>query len=470
MWLDLGNARARAGQVLDAIECYGNALRLDPDSGHTWNNFGNLFMSLKDVDSAVSCYRNAVRLLPSEAQAAYSLGRALILIGHHREARAHLARACNLDPGHSDAWLNLGTAHQHLGDPAEALRCLDRAIILSIDPAEAQTNRAMILIDQGNFAEGWQAYEQRWKLPAFVNARQRFAHKPQWKGEPIDGRRILLYGEQGLGDMIQFSRFIPEVSAHGAEVFLEVPRTLTGLLSGLLAPGHILSRGEPLPDFDLHCPLMSLPLALDLEMSAIPNRPWLRSTEALRQLARRAIDAAPPPVPPLLRAGLCWRGNPSHLWDRIRSLTPLQLAPLAQVAGVQWYLLQQDATPEEIALLRATIALTILPKDQLDGLLPTAALIGELDLVVSVDTATAHLTGALGKPLWLMLPASYDWRWHSQLPDSPWYPSARLYRQMEPGDWSGVVERIAGQLAQLVAAEMRAESNSNPVHPINDDG
>jgi tetratricopeptide (TPR) repeat protein len=470
MWLDLGNARSRAGQVLDAIECYGNALRLNPDSGHTWNNFGNLFMHLRDVDSAVSCYRNAVRLLPSEAQCAYGLGRALNLIGCHREARAHLARSSGLDPSHADVWINLGSAHQHLGHPRQALHCFDRALAQSIDRAEAETNRAMILLDQGNFAEGWLAYEHRWELPAFANVRERFVHRPQWKGEPLEGRRIMLYGEQGLGDMIQFSRFIPNVVARGADVFLEVPEPLRDLLRGLLAPGHILARGESLPDFDLHCPLMSLPLALDLELNAIPNRPWLRATDALRQQARQAIPAASLPIRTPLRAGLSWRGNPTHLWDRIRSLTPHHLAPLAQVSGVEWSLLQHDATPEETAALSRTMALAMIDETQLDGFLPTAALIEELDLVISVDTETAHLTGALGKPLWLMLPASYDWRWHSHLSESPWYPSARLFRQTEPGDWSGVVERVAAHLAQLVAAGPPAESNSLPAHPINDDG
>ena len=451
LWLDMGNACARAGNLLEAIACYGNGLRLDPDSGPTWNNFGNLFLRLDDIDSAISCYRHASRLLPSDALSAYGLGRALNLVGNHREARDHLALACALDSAHADAWINLGNAHQHLGDPVEALRCFDRALALSPHPAEAQMNRAMVLLDQENFAEGWPAYEHRWDLPSFASVRQRFLHRPQWQGESLDGRRILLYGEQGFGDMVQFARFIPQIAALGAEVFLEVPQRLTELLSGLPGLHHTLARGDALPDFDFHCPLMSIPLALGLDVASIPSQRYLSIPEPVSKAAHRALRALTHNAPAVLHAGISWRGNPSHPWDRVRSLRLSHFAPLAAVAGVQWHVLQKDATKEEMAAWPGPPALR--HACQLDGFLTTAALIQQLDLVVSVDTVTAHLTGALGKPLWLLLPAFYDWRWHSQRSDSPWYPSARLYRQTEPGNWTGVVERIRDDLAELVSAK-----------------
>lgn len=349
LWLDMGNACARAGDLIEAIACYGKGLRLDPNSGPIWNNFGNLFLRLDDIDSAISCYRNASRLLPFDALSAYGLGRALNLVGNHREAREQLSLACGLDAGHADAWINLGNAHQHLGDPVEALRCFDRARTLSPHPAEAEVNRAVVLLDQENFAEGWPAYEHRWELPAFAPTRQRFLHRPQWQGESLHGRRILLYGEQGFGDMIQFARFIPQLAALGAEVSLEVPGRLTDLLSGLPGLHHTLARGEPIPDFDYHCPLMSLPLALGLDFATIPSQRYLTVPEPLQRAARRALDHAVHRSSAVLHAGISWRGNRSHPWDRIRSLRLSQLAPLAEVSGVQWHVLQKDATDEEMA-------------------------------------------------------------------------------------------------------------------------
>lgn len=357
--------------------------------------------------------------------------------------------------------MNLGNAQQNLGQMEEALRSFDRALVLSTEPAEAHVNRAMILLNNGAFGEGWREYEYRRETPAFGAYKKRRLGKPQWKGEPLEGKRILLYAEQGLGDTIQFARFIPEVLALGAEVFLEVLAPLRELMTQLVDSASILVRGEALPEFDYHCSLLSLPFALKLEFSAIPKQPYLDAPQAVRERVRPGIlQAAPRNV---LRVGLSWKGNASHRWNRLRSLNLAQLEPLASVPGVQWYVLQKDAAPEEIAALSARIGATMLPSDYLEGFVATAAVIEELDLVVSVDTVTAHLAGALGRPLWLLLPAFYDWRWHSHLPDSPWYPSARLFRQQEPGAWTQAVESLA--------AELTAVATGNPIslhrHPRN---
>jgi tetratricopeptide (TPR) repeat protein len=469
IWLDLGNACAAAGELVDAIDCYRAALRLDPHFAPAWHDLGNFLFRLHDLGSAIVCYRNAVQHLPSDPLCAYSLGRALNLVGSHREALVHLARSCESDPSRADAWINLGNAHQHLGHSAEALRCFDLAVPLSDQPAQAQMNRAVVLLDEERFSEGWLAYEDRWKLPSFASARTRFSSRPQWRGESLQGKRIILYGEQGYGDMIQFVRFAGQIVDRGADVFLEVPDRLRELFAGLLTPGHVLARGEALPPFDLHCPLMSLPLALGLEPDAIPNQPYLRVPAEQSQRARRALAAAAGATGSRLRVGFSWRGNPAHPWDRIRSLAPAQFAPLAGLPGVQWVLLQQDARPEELAALSPGFAPVLLPQ-QLDGFLATAALIQELDLVISVDTVTGHLTGALGRPLWLILPAFYDWRWPSGRQDSPWYPSARLFRQSEPGDWTGVVERIAVQLAELVHSPPASGSPPLAQEPVNTSG
>lgn len=458
--LDMGNALAELGEHLRAIDCYGKALRLDPESGHTWNNLGNLFLQLNDVQSAITCYQNAVRLLPAEPIPHYSLGRALNLTGQHQTAIEHLTLACKLSPRHADAWANLGNAHQHVGHFDQALRCFDQALALSDQPAEAHVNRAMILLNSGNFREGWREYEYRWETPAFSAYKKRPFGKPRWRGEPLAGQRILLHAEQGFGDTIQFARFIPQVAAEAAEVYLEVPAPIQTLLAPLLLPGHIIVRGEPLPDFDFHCSLISLPFALDLDFESIPSQPYLSVPPSAREKARRALHAATGELSaherPALHVGLSWRGNASHRWDQVRSLRPAQLAPLAAIPGVQFVLLQKDARPEELASLPPELPLAQLSPENLHGFLNTAAVIQELDLIISIDTVTAHLTGALGKPLWLLLPAFYDWRWHSHLNHSPWYPSARLFRQHEPGIWTQAIHQLAAELTESAAERAKS--------------
>jgi tetratricopeptide (TPR) repeat protein len=446
--LDLGNAYAISGDTVHAISCYSEALRLDPDSEWAWNNLANLFLQLKDIPRAVTCYQNAVRVSPTFAFARYGLGRALNMIGLHQQALEHLLVACNLNPSHADSWLNLGNAHQYLGHFDDALSCFDRALPLSSQPAEVHVNRAIILLNRGNFGDGWREYEFRWKTHGFDVYKKRPLGKPKWRGEPLERKRIFLHAEQGLGDAIQFARFIPEVSARGAEVYLEVDARLKELLAGLLEPGHILARGEPLPTFDYHCSLLSLPFALGVEFGSIPNQPYLSIYQTAREDARRAIEKETDGHS-AVRVGIVWRGNPQNRDDLLRSLQPSQLPALAAVKGIKWFLLQNDATSEELTGLPAGFSISTLPPKHLDGFLATGAVIQELDLVVSIDTVTAHLTGALGKPLWLLLPAFYEWRWHSHLQNSPWYPSARLFRQEVPGNWMHPLERLATELTEI---------------------
>jgi len=455
--LEMGTAHARSGAALRALECFGEALRLDPNCGMAWNNCGNIFLQLNELSSATNFYRNAARLQPSDAGIQYNLGRALDQAGEHEEALGHLLRACELNPMHADAWTNLGNVHHNLGHLDEALECYDWALPLSANPAEVHVNRAVILLNQGDFAEGWSEYEARWATAAFRAYQEIPFGRPQWTGEPLAGKRILLHAEQGFGDAIQFVRFIPEVVARGGTVFLEVQAPIKALMEGLLEPGHVLARGEARPEFDVHCSLISLPFALKLGFEAIPHEPYLRAPLAVREDVRQALDRATGDGRGL-RVGITWRGNPTHRWNVVRSLKPEQLAPLAAVDGVEWFCLQKDATAEELA--RFPLRLAPLDARYLNGFLSTAAVIEELDLVVSIDTVTAHLTGALGKPLWLLLPAFYDWRWHSHLEDSPWYPSARLFRQGRPGVWDGAMEGLAAALRELAGKELVARQAS----------
>lgn len=449
--LDLGNALAAAGETMGAIEVYGKILRTDPDSGHAWNNLGNIFSGLNDAEGALSCFQNAVRLLPHEAASHYSLGRAFSLAGRDKEALEHLLQACALDPGHADAWITLGNVQQHSGHWEAALHCFDQALLLSPDWAEPHVNRAVVLLNQGNFRDGWSEYEYRWQTPPFRVYKERPFASQEWKGENLEGKSILLFAEQGFGDTIQFARLIPEVLSRGADVFLELRPPLVSLLSQLVAPNHVIVAGRLRPNTDFHCSLLSLPTVVGLELATIPNSPYLN-------IPRADIDAASAVLsliakaPGSLRVGLVWRGNPVHRWDFKRSLMLAQLAPLAQVPGIQWYSLQMDATAQELAGWPQSSSIVTVPQEHLDGFDRVAAITEALDLVVSVDTAFAHLAGALGKPVWLLLDRFYEWRWHAHLEHSPWYSSARLFRQDAPGGWAGAIERLAKSLLELSSA------------------
>jgi len=450
--LDLGNAFANAGESLNAVKAYGRVLKLEPNSGHAWINLGNVFFRLRDLAGAIGCYSNGVRLMPTEALPMYSLGRALSLMGKGTEALEHLSHACRLDPRHTDSWIALGKTHQHLGHWDEALSCFDRALEIAPGLAEPHVDRAVVLLNQGNFREGWKEYEHRWETESFRASRRRSFGKPEWKGESIEGKRILLHAEQGFGDVIQFARFIPAVSAMGAEVFLEVRAPLKELLSSLASPGNTIAAGEPLPEFDCHCSFLSLGRVLGVELESIPNEPYLQVPTAMVESAARAFDQAGQDTRPL-RVALVWKGNPSHPWDTLRSLTPAQLGPLAEIPGIQWYSLEKDLAGKEVKDWPQGLTLAELPSEQIDGFQRMAAIIEAVDLLISVDTAQAHLAGALGKPVWLLLPLFYEWRWHSHLENSPWYPSARLFRQRKPGEWGQAIEDVAKELKRMAATK-----------------
>jgi Flp pilus assembly protein TadD len=454
--LDLGNTHAEAGQYLPAIESLRKILQINPEAGQAWNNLGNIFFNLRDIENASACYANAVRIMPNEAIARFNLGRVLTLSGHAFQAHEHLTRACALDPGRTDSWIALGKTEQHLGHWDGALACFDRALAISPGLAEAHVNRAVVLLNQGNFLEGWREYEHRWQTESFHVYQQRSFGKPEWKGEPIAGKRILLHTEQGFGDAIQFARFIPAVTGLGADVYLEVRAPLQDLLSQLVPHGRTIVAGQTLPEFDYHCSFVSLARVLAIDFASLPRQAYLSVPAPLVESVRAALEHEEQDRAPF-RVGLAWRGNPSHAWDALRSLAPAQLAPLGSIPGVEWYSLQNDATVREIEAWPQGFRLNTLSKEQLEGFQRMAAVIAAMDLVVSVDTAQAHLTGAMGRPIWLLLPLFYEWRWHSHLENSPWYPSARLFRQKRPGEWDQTIASLGSELAALMQTRSRSD-------------
>lgn len=443
----LGNVYAEIQDNVHAIECYGASLRLDPACAMAWHNLGNIFLRLQDLPSAAACFQNAVQLNEKDGSFHYSLGRILDMTGKHQEALGHLLEATKLEPQHCDSWTNLGNVCQHLGKYPEALSCYDEALKLTPNSAELHVNRAVVLLNQGNFAEGWKEYEQRWETSTFQVYKRRSFGCPAWNGEALRGKRLFLHAEQGYGDAIQFARFIPEVLARGAEVFLEVGPPLAELLKQMVPAGHVIIRGEQVPPCDYHCSLISLAYWLNIALETLPNAPYLSTSAEEQARAKKLIDSKIKGSPKL-RVGLCWRGNPGHRWDHLRSVPQNLLSAFEALPDVQWFLLQRDVTEKERSAFPPEGNTAVFENDELNGFLAIGALAQELDIIVTIDTALAHLAGALGKPLWLMLPTFYEWRWHTHLKESPWYPSARLFRQDQPGDWQSVITKIAHALKE----------------------
>ena len=294
-----------------------------------------------------------------------------------------------------------------------------------VDPdlAEAHWNLALALLATGDFERGWQEHEWRWRANV-IGPEQSF-RQPLWLGaEDLTGKTILLHNEQGLGDALQFVRYAPQVRQRGARVVLRVQRPLLSLMAGLAGADHVIAEGDALPEFDYHCPLLSLPLAFGTHLQNIPaGIPYLHP--AADRLAKWQSILGERTAP---RIGLAWSGNPAHKNDRNRSIALKQLLPLLSVPGVRFVSLQRDLREDDAAVLGNLPALVSIGA-QLDDFADTAAAISLLDLVITVDTAVAHLAGALGKPVWVLLPFAPDWRWLLKREDSPWYPTARLFRQ-----------------------------------------
>jgi hypothetical protein len=370
------------------------------------------------------------------------------------------ARAIAIDGALAQAYVNRGNVLRQLQRPDEALASCNRALALRPADAEAHLNKALALLAMGDLAAGWREYEWRWRCPdnALFKVKRNFA-QPLWLGEePLAGKAILIHSEQGLGDTLQFCRYVSKVAALGARVFFEVQAPLKRLLAHLEGVTRLLARGDPLPAFDCHCPLLSLPLAFHTSLSSIPAKvPYLRSRSDSSRPDRRMCWQEKLGAKSKPRVGLVWSGgfrpDQPETWSvNNRRNIPLRLFAPLKHPGIEFHSLQKGQPAES--------ELTDLAAEKWDGpalidhttvlqdFADTAALIEELDLVISVDTSTAHLAGAMGKPVWILDRFDSCWRWMLGRSDSPWYPTARLYRQDRQGDWSTVIDRVRADLHQ----------------------
>ncbi|MCK6450969.1 MAG: tetratricopeptide repeat protein [Alphaproteobacteria bacterium] len=440
--LNLGSVLEQLGRIAEAERHYRRAHELDPRDARALTNLGNAVLAGGRPEEAVMLQRRAVALAPDLAVAHANLGVALLPLDRAAEAEPALRRALALSPDLADVHKNLGIALEHQGRFTEALAAFERALALDPESAEAHTAHAMALLRQGDFARGWGEYDWRWRTRA-ARAQSRRFDRPEWSGEDISGRTILLHAEQGLGDTIQFLRYVPMVAAGGTRVVLEVPAPLRRLCARLPGQDRVVAAGEKLPPHDVQCPLLSLPRVFGTRLESIPATPYIQAEpEATRAWKRRLATR------PGFRVGLAWAGNPAFPDDRRRSIAPALLAPLLGVGGIAFHSLQvgADAAPPD---MRAVEPLG----NELRDFADTAACVQALDLLISVDTAVAHLAGALGKPVWIMLPLGSDWRWLVDRTESPWYASARLFRQNRAGDWPAVIDRVARGLAANARGE-----------------
>ncbi len=430
-WSSRGNALRRLGRLDEALRSHERAVALKPASADAHYNLGAGLVAAGRLDEALRSYDRALALKPDHTAALSGRGTALRDLGQLDAALASYEHALQLAPGDADTWSNRGILLQGMLRLEESIASYDRAIALDPEHIGAQWNRANALLLSGDFERGWPAYEWRWRSrPAGAADR--------WFGDqPLKGRHIFLRAEQGLGDTIQFARYAPLLQANGAKVTLAVQPPLRRLLV-TLAPGLEVVAGRE-GGVDLGCPLLSLPLVFGTALGTIPAPPRYLAAEDDRVAAWRARL----PSAAKRRIGLVWSGNPHHRNDRNRSLPLSALEPLFDI-DAHFVSLQKDVPERDVATIERLNLMRV--GDELRDFTDTAALIEALDLVIAVDTSVAHLGGALGKPTWILLPFSPDWRWLTGRDDSPWYPSARLFRQAAPGDWADVVRRVAQAL------------------------
>ncbi|GIX47091.1 MAG: hypothetical protein KatS3mg131_1302 [Candidatus Tectimicrobiota bacterium] len=446
VYVNLAVALRAQGQLAEAAAHLRHAMQLAPDNPMIYNNLGVVCQLQGQLDVASSHYRQAIAIDPTYVKAYNNLGTVLRLQDRLEEATAALQQALALDPEYADAYSNLGLVLQDQGRLDEALWCFEQALQRREDHVEAHWNRALLWLAVGNYAQGWPEYEWRWRRSVSPPPPLR---QPRWDGSPLHGQTIFVYAEQGLGDTLQFVRYLPLVAALGGRILFACQPPLARLLQRLPAIAHlIVANGIPVPEepFDVHAPLLSLPGLLHTTEATIPAAvPYLTPDPELVEKWRPHLAPLPG-----YKVGLVWAGNARHPNDRRRSCTLAQLAPLAQVPGVTLVSLQKGPAAQQVALLSALPLVDY--SHELHDFADTAALVAHLDLVISVDTAVAHLAGAMGKPVWTLLPFSPDWRWQWHRPQTPWYPTMRLFRQPRPGDWPAVVQQVVAALATQVRA------------------
>ncbi|MBI5408134.1 MAG: tetratricopeptide repeat protein [Nitrospirae bacterium] len=435
----LGNVLKRLGKFADAVASHKQAVSLMPSSAEMRSNLASAYLSLDKIDFAIEEYRKAVSMQPDSAELHFNLATALQKGERYEEACSSFETALKLNPGHARANMNFGASLRALGKPGEAIVYLRRATGIEPDYADAHWNLALALLMSGDYHSGWKEYEWRLKIPDIPI--RKFS-QPLWDGSVQPDKTLLIHAEQGMGDTIQFVRFATIARTRVGRIILYCHPPLRRLLSNVQGVDKIVTAGQPLPEFDIQLPLLSLPGVLEITLENIPRMPYLHAAGSLKDKWHSRLSSNK------FKVGLVWAGNPIHKDDHNRSCKLSDFTRLLKTPEVIFYSLQREnadassiGRPEELNLIDTGAELT----DFAD----TAALIANLDLVISVDTAAAHLAGALGRSVWILIPFAPDWRWMLARADTPWYPSMRIFRQSRAGDWEGVMASVEEALKEL---------------------
>ncbi len=441
----MGIALASQGRHAEAIPYYERAIESRPDFAEAFNNLGNARRLAGDPGSAIADYRRAIEIRAEYAEPFNNLGITLSQLGNLEQAVECYQEAVRLRPDYSEAFNNLGVSLADLDRTDEAVATFRKSLYLRPDNADTHKNLGLVLLLRGEYEAGWLEYE--WRFRSIAASRRHFP-VPRWDGAPLDGRRILLHAEQGLGDTLQFVRYAKLVCQRGGRVVLECQKPLVRILKGLLEVEEIVASGDQWPTVDLHAPLMSLAGIFGTTLPRIPNEvPYLAPDPRLEAQWGNVLSSVPG-----FKVGIAWQGSRTYPGDRNRSPSLREFAPVAMVQGVQLISLQKGDGSEQ--LRQADLGFDVLAFEDVDeesgAFMDTAAILRHLDLVITSDTALPHLAGALGVPVWTALCCSCDWRWMRRRDDSPWYPTMRLFRQVRPGDWLGTFQRIAEEVKNHV--------------------
>jgi len=465
----------KLGQFEAGLECYGKAIALNPTEPSYFTERAAALAEIGDHVQAVAAYEQALALDPAYADAHAHLGTSLLSLGHTDWAIARFSQAIALDaqcvvallnrgnaylqqqafenaladydqvialqPAHALAHANRAAALKQLHRLDESLQSSELSIALNPEYADARFNKSLTQLLRGDLAQGFRGYQVRWQTPTFAPIRRNFT-QPLWLGDsPIQGKRLLVHNEQGLGDSIQFCRYVTLAARAGAEVIYEVEAPLYGVFQSLEGVTRLVRQREPLPAFDLYCPVMSLPIAFACTLQNIPAQtPYLKASP--EKVAHWGARLGPRRGP---RIGLVWSGNATHKADQQRSIALVDFLQ-ALAPGLEYFSLQKELRDADAKALTAAPHIRHFGPELAD-FSDTAALCAHMDLLIAVDTSVAHLAGALGVPTWLLLPHLPDWRWLLDRSDSPWYPHMRLFRQAGAGDWGSVLQSVRDQLA-----------------------
>lgn len=442
-----GVAAFQLGRATEAVELITRAVQSDPNAAEYHNNLATVLDGLGRHEDAIASYRRAIALKPHYPEAHNNLAGTLLAIGDVNGAIDEYQTAITQNRNYAEAWDNYGSTLRRAGRNEDALTAYDHAIELQPNFAYAHYNRGTLRLALGDFERGWDDFEWRWRCPTFGHP-NRDLGKPMWNGEDLSGKTILFHSEQGLGDTLHFVRYAAQLADRGARVIVEAQPALASLLSDVPGVSQSLSRGDPLPEFDFHIPMMSVPRIVGTRLETIPNEmpyilPPAIAHETWRGILRNDARAEGQKK---IRVGLAWAGNAASPVDRRRSIALSMLAPLGAAPNVRFYSLQLGDASKQIASAPFPI---IDHTGKLTDFTQTSGLIANLDLVICVDTVVAHLAGAMNQKVWLLTYTPADWRWLFDREDSPWYPSLKLFRQRAPEKWDEPIARVADELKQL---------------------